>query len=380
MTALDSAADTAAGKGADLNVTVKTDAVDVTVNGTVLNTLSDAANGSSVTLQVTKQGENDVSTTDKDKMAREPVASSKVIEVKFVETTGNTEINVQSANAKIDLRVNFGLTKAELEGVEIWYLDSNGVNDKVTDYDVLEDGTVILHLNHLTTFYVATKDVVSGNGGIYPNGWITDGNKPGDAWWNGTTPGTSDDEKDDEDKKDDTTTEVEIDFVDVTENDWFYDEIKWAYNKGVMFGREGGTFAPNAEMTYLEVITAMARYAGETIEATDTDWADKALEWGIANGITDGSDKTALITRERLVTLLARLAAKMDVTLSANGDLTAFPDAADLSDWAADAMTWAVGEGIINGMDGAMNPAGNTTRAQVVTVLMRFDALVNNAE
>lgn len=353
----------------DIKVVVKTNAGTVTLDRSVLALIEEQSDDVKLVVK-TSSSVGAAPTTSGDYYT--PVTGGTVVQVSVTDSTGATNVTVD--RGVITLTVNFGLTSDQMVGKTIGWVSDDGTQAGYVSGTptVNEDGTTTFQVGHLTKFYIAESKNNNVGG---PIGGFPTGNVPGAGT---TTPGTSDDKKDDEDKKDDTTSEVEIDFVDVTENDWFYDEIKWAYNKGVMFGRDGGAFAPNAEMTYLEVITAMARYAGETIDGTD--WADKALEWGIADGITDGSDKTALITRERLVTLLARLAEKMDVTLSANGDLTVFPDAADLSDWAADAMTWAVGEGIINGMDGAMNPAGNTTRAQVVTVLMRFDALVNNAE
>ena len=115
-------------------------------------------------------------------------------------------------------------------------------------------------------------------------------------------------------------------FTDVAEGDWFYAPIVWAYNNQVVKGMSATTFEPNTLVTREQVATIMHRYSG---------------------------------------------------TPAGTGDLSVFPDVAAVSDYAKDALVWAVGEGLINGVaqaDGTskLDPTGNATRAQIATILMRY--------
>ena len=81
----------------------------------------------------------------------------------------------------------------------------------------------------------------------------------------------------------------------------------------------------------------------------------------------------AAITRESLAVILYRYAQMKELSQGEAGDLTAFADGASVSDWAVDAMAWAVGQGILTGKSGnTLDPQGTATRAEVATILMRF--------
>ena len=151
--------------------------------------------------------------------------------------------------------------------------------------------------------------------------------------------------------------------------DWFYDEVLWAYENGVMDGIGGGKFGPNDVVSRAMVWTVLARMSGKAISGAG--WADQARAWAMAEGITDGSMASGSVTREQLATMLYRASGSP----VASGSLEAYPDAAKVADWAKDAMVWAAERGIINGMDGKLNPQGGATRAQLVTMLMRLDAI-----
>ena len=103
-----------------------------------------------------------------------------------------------------------------------------------------------------------------------------------------------------------------------------------------------------------------------------TNWYDKGMSWAKANGVSDGSNPGGSITREQLVTMLWRYAGEPKATAK----LSAYPDAAKVSDYAADALSWAVETGLIRGLDGNLAPQGTATRAQVATVLMRYWELI----
>ena len=156
-------------------------------------------------------------------------------------------------------------------------------------------------------------------------------------------------------------------FDDVASSDWFADAVKYVSDKGLMNGTDDNQFSPNASTTRGMLITVLARYAGEDTTGGAT-WYEKSMEWAKAKGVSDGTNPNANITREQLVTMMYRYAGSP----KADGKLDSFSDAASVSTYAADAMQWAVANGIVNGSNGKLNPQNNATRAQVAAILMRF--------
>ena len=156
-------------------------------------------------------------------------------------------------------------------------------------------------------------------------------------------------------------------FVDVAKSDWFADAVAYVTGKGLMNGTGSDTFSPNASTTRGMLMTVLARYAGEDTTGGAT-WYEKGMNWAKAKGVSDGTNPTVNITREQLVTMLYRYAGSP----KANGSLDSFSDAASVSNYAANAMQWAVANGIVNGSNGKLNPQNNATRAQVAAILMRF--------
>ena len=156
-------------------------------------------------------------------------------------------------------------------------------------------------------------------------------------------------------------------FDDVASSDWFADAVKYVSDKGLMSGTGSDKFAPSATTTRAMLMTVLARYAGEDTTGGAT-WYEKGMNWAKAKGVSDGTNPNANITREQLVTMLYRYAGSP----KADGKLDSFSDAASVSTYAADAMQWAVANGIVNGSNGKLNPQDNATRAEVAAILMRF--------
>ena len=156
-------------------------------------------------------------------------------------------------------------------------------------------------------------------------------------------------------------------FDDVASSDWFADAVKYVADKGLMSGTGSDKFAPSATTTRAMLMTVLARYAGEDTTGGAT-WYEKGMNWAKAKGVSDGTNPNANITREQLVTMMYRYAGSP----KADGKLDSFSDAASVSTYAADAMQWAVANGIVNGSNGKLNPQNNATRAQVAAILMRF--------
>ena len=175
-------------------------------------------------------------------------------------------------------------------------------------------------------------------------------------------------------------------FLDVNEGDWFYDAVAHAYENGLMDGVGGNRFAPNSATTRAQLVTILYRLEGQPAVSGDlpfTDveagtWYTNAVGWAAQNGIVNGvGDDTFApgndLTREQLVTILYRYAESKGYDVSASADLAGYPDGEEIQAYAREAMAWAVAENIIQGMeDDTLKPAGNASRAQIATILMRF--------
>ena len=174
------------------------------------------------------------------------------------------------------------------------------------------------------------------------------------------TPGTPGGDDDDEPV-------VTFPFNDVSVLDWYYDAVKYVYDNELMNGTDVNQFSPNSPLTRAMVWAVLARVDGETISGDG--WMTDAQAWAVESGVSDGTDPTGYVTREQLVTMLYRFAGEP----AGAADISGYPDAASISDWAADAMAWAVKVGLIEGDDvGALNPTANSTRAHAATFFMRF--------
>ena len=162
-------------------------------------------------------------------------------------------------------------------------------------------------------------------------------------------------------------------FSDVSSSDWFADAVKYVSDKGMMNGTGTGKFSPADSTTRAMLMTVIARYAGEDTTGSDP-WYQKGMEWAKANGVSDGTEPNANITREQLVTMLYRYAkaSGKDVSVGEDTNILSYADATTVSQYAIPAMQWACGAGIVNGANGKLNPQNNATRAEVAAILMRF--------
>lgn len=157
-------------------------------------------------------------------------------------------------------------------------------------------------------------------------------------------------------------------FNDVAAGSWYADAVKNVVNKGLMAGTGKDTFAPDNQVTRAMMWTVLARLDDKDVSGASP-WYAKAMTWATEKGVSDGTFPANSITREQLATMLWRAAGSPE----AKGALTNFNDAASVSSWATQAMTWAVEQGLISGMgDGALNPQGNATRAQLAVILTAY--------
>lgn len=183
-----------------------------------------------------------------------------------------------------------------------------------------------------------------------------------------TVPSTKPTDKKDDKKDDETAAPV---FSDVSSSQWFYDDVVYMAENGLMTGVGVGSFAPNSSLTRGMVVTMLARMAGVDT-STGSVWYEAGRTWAMQNGVSDGTGMTDDITREQLAAMLYRYAKLMGEDTSAAADLSAFSDADQISGWAVEAMAWAVQRGILQGADGKLMPGGTATRAQAAAMFHRF--------
>ena len=175
-------------------------------------------------------------------------------------------------------------------------------------------------------------------------------------------------------------------FTDVEENGWYHTGVDFMVKNGFMNGVADDAFDVDGNLTRAQLVTILYRIAGEPestatnpfADVADGQWYTTAVIWAAENGIVKGVNTTTFapndqITREQIATILFRYAKAEKV----EGKLAGFPDAEKVSDYAADAMAWAVEQGLINGIsesDGKtyLAPQETATRAQIAVILMRY--------
>ena len=188
------------------------------------------------------------------------------------------------------------------------------------------------------------------------------------------------------------TVDVNELFIDVPADAWYCDAVEYAVTNGLLVGTSNNTFEPETTLTRAMVATVLYRMAGEpTVNATNEfsdvpagTWYTNAVIWakqnGIVSGYTDGTFRPDnKITRQEMAVMLVGYAKFAGMDVAPKGDLTAFPDAADVATWASNAVTWCVDNGIISGdKQGSvtkLNPENDATRAMFASIIMRFDKL-----
>ena len=165
-------------------------------------------------------------------------------------------------------------------------------------------------------------------------------------------------------------------YPDVLPQDWFYSSVRYVTERGLMNGTPNG-FEPNMDSSRATIWTILARFSGVDTTVVSGEWYAVARQWAMENGVSDGTNPNGVITREQLATMLYRFAKNKGLVQEpVTADLSVFVDAGQISDYALDAMRWAVSVGLLNGMDGnRLAPQGSAARAQVAAMLMRFDQL-----
>lgn len=185
-------------------------------------------------------------------------------------------------------------------------------------------------------------------------------------------------------------------FEDVAPGAWYESAVRYAYFHNIMEGMRETEFAPATALTRAMAVQILYNLEGQPdlsdenlgypYEDVDAQaWYGDAVYWaritGVATGYGDGTFQPGdSITRQEFAQMLYNYAKYKGYDLSAEGDLSTFPDANSIADWAEAAMSWANGNELINGHDdGTLEPDGTATRAQAASILMQFDQnLVEN--
>ena len=188
------------------------------------------------------------------------------------------------------------------------------------------------------------------------------------------------------------TVQVEEDpceqYTDLDANAWYAESVHFALVNGLFVGYGDGTFRPEAALSRAMVATVLYRQAGSpAVTGTSTfpdlkdDWYADAVAWAQEAKVVIGDDKGLFrpdddVTREEMVTMLYRFAASQNMDTTTTGDLSSFTDASSVQSYAAEPMTWAVGNGIILGMgNNELAPRESATRAQFAAITARLAAL-----
>ena len=175
-------------------------------------------------------------------------------------------------------------------------------------------------------------------------------------------------------------------FTDISEKDWFYGDVMFVYENGLMLGTSKTLFSPHGTVMRGMMATILWRMEGSPVPKgknsfTDVEagkWYADAITWTAENGIFAGYGKDKFgpddpITREQLAAIFYRYADYKGYDLTVKGDLDKFKDADKITDYAKTAMQWAVGSGLVKGKSGnLLDPQGTATHAEIAAMLHRF--------
>ena len=310
-------------------------------------------------------------------------------------------LNYEAHNALYTYHTNFKEAIEEAgNGGTVSSVGSLTNEENTTDLVVaFKDGSKTVWTVNVVENEKITLPSLSNNGYYTFAGWSDGANsyKTGDsvevtanmtftAQWNynppvnPSNPGGGDDDKPEE---------PAFPFTDVKSTAWYYNAVKYVYENNLMAGTGDTTFDPEVSLT--RAMTAQILYNLEgkpkvDEEATFADmneaptWSVDAIAWAQDTGVVAGMGDNefapnAKVTREQFAQMMYNYAKYKKYDLTKTGDLSKFPDDGSVSDWAETAMSWANGNGLINGHEdsGLIDPAGNTIRGQAASIIMNFD-------
>ena len=189
------------------------------------------------------------------------------------------------------------------------------------------------------------------------------------------------------------------DFSDVRPSDWYCDAVNYVFENGLMNGTSDTVFSPNATTSRGMIVTILYRLAGSP-DLPESNWGypyadvdvaayySTPVYWARMNDLVTGYSDTQFgpddaITREQMAAILYRYAENLELDTDTDfipDKYYDFPDYKTVSRYAANAMSWCVNKGIINGSNGKLNPQGTATRAEVATMLMNAESILNESD
>ena len=159
-------------------------------------------------------------------------------------------------------------------------------------------------------------------------------------------------------------------FRDVRAIDWFYNDVMYAYDRGLITGTAYGKFSPRDSFTRGMLLTILARHDG--VNTKGTPWYQAGCDWAAKNGISDGENPEEAISREEFALILYRYAQYLGKQTIERADLSRYTDAGAVSETALPAVQWAAAEAILRGDNFRLNPQDGATRAEAAAMLHRF--------
>ncbi len=315
--------------GARLDLKVETPLGTISLPVKALTEIARQAQGSSVEIVVEKMAAERL--TDEQKAATE---GSIVYDISII--SGGQKIS-SFGGQKITISLPYTLKAGEkAENVTVWYMNDKGELEKISCSYNDKTGLATFTADHLSYYVVGYDNSIS--------------------------------------------------FIDVTENDWFYEHVMYVVQKGLFSGTGENTFSPNLPMTRSMLVTVLHRLEGKpaaskAVSLSDVpagQWYTDAVAWSlekeIVKGITEKEFKPeSNITREQLAVMLYRYASAKNMVSGEGGSTDSFTDKDKVSSWAETAVKWAVGNGIITGRtNGSLDPSGSATRAEVAAMLQRY--------
>ena len=189
------------------------------------------------------------------------------------------------------------------------------------------------------------------------------------------------------------------DFSDVRPSDWYCDAVNYVFENGLMNGTSDTVFSPNATTSRGMIVTILYRLAGSP-DLPESNWGypyadvdvaayySTPVYWARMNDLVTGYSDTQFgpddaITREQMAAILYRYAENLELDTDTDfipDKYYDFPDYKTVSRYAANAMSWCVNKGIVNGSNGKLNPQGTATRAEVATMLMNAESILNESD
>ncbi|MFA9424223.1 MAG: S-layer homology domain-containing protein, partial [Sedimentibacter sp.] len=313
-----------------LDLSIKTSIGNIEISNKALEKISDQTDGSNVEIIMDKVDKQKLAPKQKSTVGDDVVYDISIMsKEKLISSFGGQEITIS---------LPYTLKEGQIKDkVSTWYLNDNGELEKIQcKYDEAT-GLATFATNHLSYYIVG-----------YDNSII---------------------------------------FNDVNEDDWFYDSVMYAVQKGLFTGTSDITFSPNSPMTRSMLVTVIHRLGEAPIstainpftDVKDSDWYMQAVKWSLENDLVKGVTSTEFkpqnnVTREQLAVMLYRFAKINGLNTEIKGNIETFADKQNVSSWAYESMTWAVDNGLISGKENnVLDPSGNATRAEAATILHRFN-------